>query len=144
MRSGVEPGQHRVLGGDPAAALAAQPRRHARLDRRGAQHAGAAELDQHRPRRELGEVARERDRTKVGGLAPVRDPRASRSTRRTRWGAARVTDSPNASEPSATARRRVEPGHRCVSIETVRAGFARRDAGLLRGEVVVGAFSSCR
>ena len=63
--------QHRVLGGDPAPALAAQPRRHTRLDRRGAEHVRAAELDQHGARRELGEVARERDRSEVSGLAPV-------------------------------------------------------------------------
>ncbi len=63
--------EHRVLGGDPAAALAPQPRRHALLDRRGAQHPRLAELDQHRAGRELREVTRERQRAQVVGLAPV-------------------------------------------------------------------------
>ena len=40
--------QHAVLGGHPAAAAVLQERRHALLDARGAQHAGIAELDQHR------------------------------------------------------------------------------------------------
>ena len=41
-------GQHRVLGGDPAEARARSPTRDAVGDARGAQHAGLAELDQHR------------------------------------------------------------------------------------------------
>ena len=38
--------QHRIFGGDPAAPLAAQPRRRLVLERGGAQHVRAAELDE--------------------------------------------------------------------------------------------------
>ena len=64
-------GQHRVLGRHPAPALAPQPRRHPLLHRRRAQHTGAAELDEHRARGELGEVTGEGDRAQLVGLAPV-------------------------------------------------------------------------
>src|SRR3712207_3965324 len=42
------PRQHRVLGGHPAQPRPLAPSRHALGDARGAQHAGAAELDEHR------------------------------------------------------------------------------------------------
>src|SRR5690606_24660106 len=42
------PGQHRVLGGDPAFAFAGEPARNAVRERRGAQHLGAAEADESR------------------------------------------------------------------------------------------------
>jgi len=40
--------QHAVFGGDPAFALAPDPRRHAFFQRRSAQHVGVAEFDQAR------------------------------------------------------------------------------------------------
>ena len=62
--------QHRVLGGDPSLARALEPRRDALLDRRGAQHARAAELDEHRTVRHLRVVAREQDRAEIVGVRP--------------------------------------------------------------------------
>ena len=83
-RSGVEPGQHRVLGGDPAPAGAAHPGRDALLHRRRAQHLGLPERDQHRPRRHDRVVALEADRPQlVDGRArpgaPSGRPRSRRA-----------------------------------------------------------------
>ena len=52
--------QHRVLGGHPAGALAAQVRRHAVLDRGRAQHLGVADLDHARALGPLLDAERER------------------------------------------------------------------------------------
>ena len=68
---GRRPRQQRVLGGDPALAAAAHPRRHAVFDRRRAQHLGLAHRHQHRPVGELGEVADERHRPQLVDVAPV-------------------------------------------------------------------------
>ncbi|MNP00311.1 hypothetical protein D3C76_921000 [compost metagenome] len=61
--------QHAVLGGDPALALAFQEARHAGVDAGGAQHAGVAELHQHRSFRMLGEVAGDGNRAHLRGTA---------------------------------------------------------------------------
>ena len=90
--------------------LAAQPRRHPLLDRRGAQHAGPTHLDEDRAHRELRVVAGERERSQLVGLAPVLADPHGRLFRRAdrgqisviRCGTASVTGSPNASDPSAT------------------------------------------
>ena len=70
-RSGDEPGQHRVLGRHPALAAAAHPARHVLVDRRGAQHPGAAERDEHAAGGHLGVVALEGDRAQLVGGASV-------------------------------------------------------------------------
>jgi hypothetical protein len=64
-------GKHRVLGRHPTASGAPQPRRDTIFERRGAQDAGAAEVDEHRAHRELGEVAHEQHRPQLVGLTPV-------------------------------------------------------------------------
>ena len=67
-RSGDEPGQHRVLGGDPALALALHPARHVLVDARGAQHTGPAERHEHAAGGHLGVVALERERAQLVGV----------------------------------------------------------------------------
>ena len=148
--------QHRVLGGDPALARALQPRRDALLDRRGAQHARAPELDEHRTVGHLGEVAHEDDAAQVvGGAAggTCGQSRSFRPPRRTagRWcyrcvtrcGAASVTACPNASEPSSTEATGSSVGHKWVSISR-RAFAARAASPAWRAERWIGArMSSC-
>ena len=86
--------QHAVLGRDPALALAAHERRHAFLDARGAQHAGVAELDQHRALGVAGEAAGDPDRAQLFGRAAAGSHGAAllgcrvsgrASARRRRW-----------------------------------------------------------
>ena len=62
--------QHRVLGGEPAPALAGEERRHAVLDARGAQHPGVAELDQRRALGVLLVVRDDLERTELVGRLP--------------------------------------------------------------------------
>ena len=87
--------QHAVFGGDPALALAAQERRHAFLDARGAQHARLAELDEHRAFGVAREAAREahraqlrRARGRPGGCVAALTGGAARRRRCCRAGAA--------------------------------------------------------
>ena len=68
---GGGPRQHRVLGGDPAGALAAEMRRDAVDDRRRAQDLGVADLDAARALGPLLDAEREADRTQVAGAAAV-------------------------------------------------------------------------
>ena len=136
LRGGAR--EHRVLGGDPAAALPPQPSGNAFLDRRGAQHARAAELHQHRAGGELGEVAREGDRPELVGLAAVATN--SHQTLRhqmptTRFGVAMVTGPPNASAPSLAVSAWIVHRPEVREDETLRAGLARGFAGLLRRQV---------
>ena len=58
-------GEHGVLGGDPAQAGALAPARHALGGGGGAEHPGAAELDQHRPGGVVEPVAGDRDRAEL-------------------------------------------------------------------------------
>ena len=62
--------QHAVFGGDPAPAGVAQKRRHALLDRGGAQHMGVAELRQARALGVFGYPRLERDRRIASGARP--------------------------------------------------------------------------
>ena len=71
--------EHRVLGRDPALAAAPHPARHVLVDRRGAQHPGAAERHQRRPGRHLGVVALERDRSQLVHRAAIRSGHACSS-----------------------------------------------------------------
>src|SRR5215467_3321671 len=63
--------EHRVLGGDPALALAFQEGRHLVLDRRRADDVRRPELDEHRALGMQEEIARERDGAKLVGSASV-------------------------------------------------------------------------
>src|SRR5690606_35041159 len=62
-------GQHAVLGRDPTLALAAQEGGHPVLDAGSAQHAGAAEGDQHRALRVPGIAAGDADLAQLRGRA---------------------------------------------------------------------------
>jgi hypothetical protein len=64
--------QHRVLGGDPALAFAAQERRDPFLDARSDQHACVAEADQHRAFGVLGESGLNLDDAHLVGRAAGR------------------------------------------------------------------------
>ena len=63
--------QHAVLGRHPALARAAQKRRHAILDARRADHARAADLDQHRAFGVDVDAGRQLKRTQLVGLTEV-------------------------------------------------------------------------
>ena len=70
-------GQHRVLGGDPAGALAPQVRRDAVLDGRGAQHVRAADPDDHGRGGPLLDVQLDGHRPHLGrrsSIVPEPDP----------------------------------------------------------------------
>ena len=64
-------GQHAVLGGDPALALALQERGHPLLDAHGADDLGVADLDEDRAFRVLGVAPGEGDRPELVGGAAV-------------------------------------------------------------------------
>src|SRR3569623_80945 len=61
--------QHAVFGGDPAAAVAFDPARHAVFDAGGAQHPSVAEFDEHRSFGVFGVVTGKFDDTKIAGLS---------------------------------------------------------------------------
>ncbi len=63
--------QHRVLGRDPALALAGEPARHAVRERRGAQHLRAAERDERRAFGVAAPAALDRDGAQLVDGAPV-------------------------------------------------------------------------
>ena len=77
-------GQHAVLRRDPALAAAAQERGHAVLDRRGADHAGVADLDQDGALGVARVAAREPHRAEVPGR-PAVVARHRFATAPTRW-----------------------------------------------------------
>ena len=69
--------QHAVLGGEPAAPLALEERRHAFLDAGGAQHLRVAGLDQHRAFGVLRVAAGDAERAQLVG-APARSANGHR------------------------------------------------------------------
>ena len=99
LRAGTR--QHRVLGGHPAAALAAQPARNAVLDRGGAQHAGVADPNQDRSLGELQVV-----RHDLHGPKLVRDPAvgATAGPGRGRWWWSLAADSTGSRRGSGQCR----------------------------------------
>ena len=150
IRSGVDPGSIEYSAVTQPLPGAAQPRRDALLDRRGAQHPGSTELDEDRARRELGVVASERDGRSSSGSRPSRripmvlptsvadgrwPGRPGAQILVTRLGAASVTASPKASDPSSTDRVRVEPGPEVREHQTPRPGLAGAETRLARREV---------
>ena len=119
---GRGPRQHRVLGGDPAGALAAEVRRDAVLDRRRAQDLGVAEPDEARALGPLLDAERERHRPElvaaaavgadVGGRLPIVIGRLlpwSRAGRRVSSAFAASHSASSASKSGRAARRRARP-----------------------------------
>ena len=126
-RSAVARGQHRVLGGHPARALAAEVRRHAVADRRGAQDLGVAGADAARALRPLQDAEGHRDRPQVAGSAAVRPDR-----RRSIADAHRSPSLPTATGRSAAAARSsaLAASHSCVEGREIEV--AHGDATLAR------------
>ena len=137
--------QHLVGAGDPARALAAEVRRDAVLDRRGAQHLGVAEADHARPLGPLLDPERDLDRPQVrGGAAvrayvadrrPVPDAHALASPRSAALAASQsASSSSNDRSRSATSARRGRLLHVPEPAAELLVGGAQRaldlDAGL--------------
>ena len=100
--SPVEPGQHAVLGRDPALAAARQPAGDALLDRRGAQHARPPERDERRAVRLLEEAGT------ISSARSLVAPPAARASRPSATAHAAARSSSAQRRPARPRRRKLE------------------------------------